>query len=207
MLSREDLKEFSDLITSITAIYTKEVLTSDEVAKYLGISKSYLYKLTMRGEIPHYKPIGKLCYFNRKEIESWIQGKELAAEEEETPEPKKIQAKAEQTPTPLAQVLKITDMKVFGCRRYGEHSGGVILVAAYTKEQAIIAAARNKSTKDLFFWWNDEADSKDDNLAKDDGNIKHLHSYVYPPKDWFELNHMHTDLGMPHVILEDGFSE
>ena len=97
-------------------------------------------------------------------------------------------------------------MKVFYCECQGSYAGGVILVAAYTKEQAIITAARDKSTKDLFWWCNYEAD-KDYNLAKDDGNIKHLHSYVYPPKDWFELNHLHTDLAMPHVILEDGFSE
>lgn len=52
---------------------TKEVLTSDEAARYMGVSKSYLYKLTMRGEIPHYKPMGKMCYFNRAELEQWLQ--------------------------------------------------------------------------------------------------------------------------------------
>jgi excisionase family DNA binding protein len=51
----------------------KEVLTTDEVAEYMGATKSHIYKLTMKGEIPHYKPNGKVCYFNRKEIESWLQ--------------------------------------------------------------------------------------------------------------------------------------
>lgn len=51
----------------------KEVLTLDEVAIYMGAAKSHIYKLTMKGEIPHYKPTGKVCYFNRKEIESWLQ--------------------------------------------------------------------------------------------------------------------------------------
>lgn len=56
------------------AYTTKEVLTSDETARYLGISKSYLYKLTMDKKIPHYKsPTGKMCFFNRKEIEAWMQ--------------------------------------------------------------------------------------------------------------------------------------
>ena len=55
------------------AFTTKEVLTSQEAARYMGISLSHLDKLTMRQEIPHYKPMGKLCYFNRHELEEWLQ--------------------------------------------------------------------------------------------------------------------------------------
>ena len=65
----EELKQVADLITANTIFCTKEVLTSDEAAKYMGVSKSYLYKLTMRQQIPHYKPMGKMCYFNRLELE------------------------------------------------------------------------------------------------------------------------------------------
>jgi len=65
----EDLKQVADEVTANTIFCTKEVLTSDEAARYMGISKSYLYKLTMRGEIPHFKPMGKMCYFNRVELE------------------------------------------------------------------------------------------------------------------------------------------
>lgn len=63
-------------------ICTKEVLTSDEAARYMGISKSYLYKLTMRQQIPHYKPMGKMCYFNRAELENWLQNNRVATDEE-----------------------------------------------------------------------------------------------------------------------------
>lgn len=72
-MSKEQLQEVVDLIAANTLFCTKEVLTSDEAARYMGISKSYLYKLTMRGEIPHYKPMGKMCYFNRAELEQWLQ--------------------------------------------------------------------------------------------------------------------------------------
>lgn len=72
-MSQEELNKIAGLVTANTLFCTKEVLTSDEVARYMGISKSYLYKLTMRGEIPHYKPLGKLCYFNRAEMEQWLQ--------------------------------------------------------------------------------------------------------------------------------------
>ena len=62
---------------------TKEVLTFSEAAAYLGISKSCLYRMTSKREIPHYKsPAGRLCYFNRKEIEAWMQRVRVATDEE-----------------------------------------------------------------------------------------------------------------------------
>ena len=69
----KDLKQVADLITANIISTQKEVLTSDEAARYMGISKSYLYKLTMKQEIPHYKPMGKMVYFNRVELENWLQ--------------------------------------------------------------------------------------------------------------------------------------
>ena len=78
----EELKQVADLITANTIFCTKEVLTSDEAARYLGISKSYLYKLTMQQKIPHYKPLGKMCYFNRVELEQWLQSNRVATDEE-----------------------------------------------------------------------------------------------------------------------------
>nr|WP_304651346.1 helix-turn-helix domain-containing protein [Bacteroides acidifaciens] len=81
-MSQENLKEVADLITANTIFTTKAVLTSDEAAQYMGISKSYLYKLTMRGEIPHYKPMGKMCYFNRAELEEWLQSNRIATSTE-----------------------------------------------------------------------------------------------------------------------------
>lgn len=78
----EELKQVADLITANTIFCTKEVLTSDEAARYLGISKSYLYKLTMKQQIPHYKPMGKMCYFNRLELEQWIQSNRVATADE-----------------------------------------------------------------------------------------------------------------------------
>lgn len=50
----------------------KNVLTSDEAVEYLGIKKSYLYKLTMQGKIPYYKPLGKKNYYKREELEAWL---------------------------------------------------------------------------------------------------------------------------------------
>lgn len=81
-MSKEDLQKVVDNVVDKTIFCTKEVLTSDEAAKYMGISKSYLYKLTSRMEIPHYKPMGKVVYFNRKELESWLQSNRIHSSSE-----------------------------------------------------------------------------------------------------------------------------
>jgi len=81
-MNTEEIKQVADLITANILNCTKEVLTSDEAARYLGISKSYLYKLTMKQLIPHYKPLGKMCYFNRQELEQWLQSNRVSTEEE-----------------------------------------------------------------------------------------------------------------------------
>ncbi|MGB3776680.1 MAG: helix-turn-helix domain-containing protein [Leeuwenhoekiella sp.] len=51
---------------------SKRVLSLDEACDYTGISRSYLYKLTASGAIPHSKPNGKLIYFEREELEQWL---------------------------------------------------------------------------------------------------------------------------------------
>lgn len=81
-MTQEEIKRVADMLADNYTFYSKEVLTSDEAARYMGISKSYLYKLTMRQQIPHYKPMGKMCYFNRVEIENWLQGNRVATEVE-----------------------------------------------------------------------------------------------------------------------------
>jgi len=49
----------------------KKFLTSQQVAEYLGISLSKLYKLTMKKKIPHVKLFGRLR-FNIAEVNEWL---------------------------------------------------------------------------------------------------------------------------------------
>ena len=53
-------------------IGSKEVLTFDEASDYTGISRSYLYKLTASGRIPHSKPNGKMLFFEKKKLVEWL---------------------------------------------------------------------------------------------------------------------------------------
>ena len=43
-----------------------------EASRFLNLSKSYLYKLTSGNLIPHYKPQGKMLYFEKAELEAWL---------------------------------------------------------------------------------------------------------------------------------------
>ena len=47
-------------------------LTFKEACAYLGYAPSYLYKLTYRKIIPHYKPTGKMIFFSMNELDEWI---------------------------------------------------------------------------------------------------------------------------------------
>ena len=51
---------------------SKNVLSFEEASKFLNLSKSYLYKLTSAGLIPHYKPQGKMIYFEKDALEAWL---------------------------------------------------------------------------------------------------------------------------------------
>lgn len=50
----------------------KNVLTFEEAATFIGISKSHLYKLTMTNSLPFYRPRGKMIYMDRVELENWL---------------------------------------------------------------------------------------------------------------------------------------
>lgn len=55
-----------------TLYSTKDILNMKEVGQYLDISQSLLYKLTCNGEIPHFKPRGKMIFFEKKVLVEWI---------------------------------------------------------------------------------------------------------------------------------------
>ena len=50
----------------------KEVLNLEEASLFLGISKSSLYKMTHKHELPFYRPNGKLIYFEKTELLKWM---------------------------------------------------------------------------------------------------------------------------------------
>ena len=67
-------KNIEERIEELEALVyaSKKVLSFDEASKFLSLSKSYLYKLTSAGLIPHYKPQGKMIYFEKDILEEWL---------------------------------------------------------------------------------------------------------------------------------------
>lgn len=47
---------------------SKEMLTTDEAARYMGMSKGWFQKLVSAGAIPRHAPGGKLTYFDREDL-------------------------------------------------------------------------------------------------------------------------------------------
>ena len=64
------------------AYVLKEYLTIDEVADYLGVSKSQVYKMTSSRAVNYYKPSGKTVYINRNELNDWICRNRVVSQEE-----------------------------------------------------------------------------------------------------------------------------
>lgn len=82
-------------------------------------------------------------------------------------------------------------MKVFGCRCGISYGGGLILVAANTREEAFSVASVDEDTKWFFY------KMKSGELV----------SNRYPQNKWFEAEHLSTDLTKPQVIIEDSYYE
>ncbi|MBX7141429.1 MAG: helix-turn-helix domain-containing protein [Chitinophagales bacterium] len=60
----------------------KDILNFNEACQYLDISQSHLYKLTSKKEVPHSCPNGKRLYFNRAELDAWLQRNHQVTTEE-----------------------------------------------------------------------------------------------------------------------------
>ena len=60
----------------------KEVLTVEEAAKFMGMARSSLYKMTSDQTIPFYRPNGKMIFFEKTDLLSWIRKNRVASREE-----------------------------------------------------------------------------------------------------------------------------
>ena len=67
----QKLERIENLIEE-QSILKKDVLNFSETCKYLGLSKSHLYKLTISKSIPHFCPQGKRLYFKRTDMDDWL---------------------------------------------------------------------------------------------------------------------------------------
>ena len=73
----ERIEELENLI-----YLSKNVLSFEEASRFLNLSKSYLYKLTSAGVILHYKPQGKMIYFEKTALEEWLRQNPVKTQEQ-----------------------------------------------------------------------------------------------------------------------------
>jgi len=59
-----------------------QLLTVEQAARFLNLSKSYLYKLVCQKKIPYYKPFGGKIYFIQDELESYVKASRCPAAHE-----------------------------------------------------------------------------------------------------------------------------
>mgnify|MGYP000182030760 CR=1 FL=1 len=84
MVAQITLNDLADKIELLVAsiITNKSVLNTSEAAIYTGLTESYIYKLTSKQDIPHFKPRGKMIYFNRVELDDWLQQNRIKSNSE-----------------------------------------------------------------------------------------------------------------------------
>ena len=76
----KELQELKKLILStakeskkVILLDVKPVLTVAEASLYTGLSKSTLYKLATKKDIPYYKSQGgKITFFDKEELNKWM---------------------------------------------------------------------------------------------------------------------------------------
>lgn len=64
-------KRFSQIET-LVLLSAKTMLTVKDVAALTGFKVSYVRKLAEDGRLPYYKPLGKMIFFHKDEIESFL---------------------------------------------------------------------------------------------------------------------------------------
>jgi excisionase family DNA binding protein len=84
-MEKEILNELQE-IKQLTVLGAKKALTLKDATLLTGLSASNIYKKTRDREIPHYKSQGgKLLYFDKEELTSWmLKNRIKTAEELET---------------------------------------------------------------------------------------------------------------------------
>jgi hypothetical protein len=90
-------------------------------------------------------------------------------------------------------------MKVFMCKRSGNYSGGLAIVAANSKEEAFRVLHEDPD----YEYCVDNTD-KDGYYTED---LDKCDSNTYPRANWFECSLLTANVDKPQVIGEDGYTE
>jgi hypothetical protein len=90
-------------------------------------------------------------------------------------------------------------MKVFMCKRCGDYSGGLAVVAANSCKEAYIVFHTDKRYKWALEYFDEDGNYSEDPLV--------VNSYYYPKENWFEVPSLVANVDKPMVINEGGYTE
>ncbi len=82
LLLKVEANEHRIEVLENTLSASKEVMTLEEASIFMGISKSSLYKMTHKHELPFFRPNGKLIYFEKSELLKWMRQNRTMSEAE-----------------------------------------------------------------------------------------------------------------------------
>lgn len=92
-------------------------------------------------------------------------------------------------------------MKVFACKRQGSCSGGLIIVAANTLDEAFHLFAYDEK----YDWMIDYFDKNGEWAPKEEA--VEVRSDYYPKEAWFEVPELRFLGNTPKILLESGYTE
>ncbi|MEC4034307.1 helix-turn-helix transcriptional regulator [Myroides odoratimimus] len=61
-----------DYLEQLIISNSKVILSVEDLEKYTGFKKSYIYHLVHYSKIPYSKPNGKYLFFQKSEIDEWL---------------------------------------------------------------------------------------------------------------------------------------
>lgn len=83
MADNEKILQELQEIKNAALLAAKPILTMDDAAAFMGVTKCNLYKLVSAKRIPYYKSAGgKFTYFKRTELEQWLTAVRVPTNEE-----------------------------------------------------------------------------------------------------------------------------
>lgn len=93
-------------------------------------------------------------------------------------------------------------MKVFYCKRQQSYSGGLILVAANSVNEAFETFCKDKRFDWMIEWADDEG-----HWAEPFSNLRFARTSYYPREKWELAKSLEFTGDTPQVLLEDGHTE
>lgn len=60
----------------------EEFISIKGLSDLLGLSKSYIYKLSSSNVLPKYCPSGKLIFFKKSDVQFWLENNRIASQGE-----------------------------------------------------------------------------------------------------------------------------